>query len=126
MNWYNLPVRRFITLLTTICLAVWIMPLGAFIKPSQEKIACDGQRPFHMCRMMSGKVRPDNEFSSKISFSNASNVNAQAKSAASAGTHFSAPQTDSHDRAASHFAGEFAQISIFPLILRSIEHVPKT
>lgn len=28
------------------------MPLGAFIKPSQEKIACDGKRAFHMCSMM--------------------------------------------------------------------------
>lgn len=31
---------------------LWLMPLGYFIKPSQEKTACDGQRPFHMCSMM--------------------------------------------------------------------------
>lgn len=33
------------------------MPLGAFIKPSQEKTACDGKRPFHMCSMMKAPVK---------------------------------------------------------------------
>jgi hypothetical protein len=27
----------------------WILPLGIFIKPSHEKLACDGQRAICMC-----------------------------------------------------------------------------
>jgi len=34
---------------------LWILPLGIFIKPSQEKFACDGQRAMCMCRVMMHK-----------------------------------------------------------------------
>ncbi len=35
---------------------LWILPLGYFIKPSQEKTACDGQRAMCMCHAMVPKV----------------------------------------------------------------------
>jgi len=62
---------------------LWLLPLGAFIKPSQERIACDGKRPFHMCQMMAGKAeRPT---TSKIAISNNSSTGHEAKSSASGG-----------------------------------------
>ena len=30
---------------------LWVMPLGAFITPSQESTVCNGMRPMHMCMM---------------------------------------------------------------------------
>ena len=60
-----------------ISLFLWFLPLGAFIKPAQEKTACGGQRAFHMCSMMSGKV--NTERPQKISFTNASGFNETGK-----------------------------------------------
>ena len=31
---------------------LWILPLGFFIKPSQQNLACDGQRAMCMCHIM--------------------------------------------------------------------------
>ncbi len=31
---------------------LWVLPLGFFINPSQEKLACDGQRALCMCRAL--------------------------------------------------------------------------
>ncbi len=71
-----------------VTVSLWLLPLGAFIKPSQEKIACDGQRPFHMCCMMSGKIRPAETGSSKVSISNSAGVNNTSKSTGSGGDEF--------------------------------------
>ena len=42
-------MRHFIALLTVVLFLIWLLPLGVFIKPSQEKVACDGQRAICMC-----------------------------------------------------------------------------
>ena len=42
-------MRRLILSLTVVLFFVWLLPLGIFIKPSQEKVACDGQRAICMC-----------------------------------------------------------------------------
>ncbi len=42
-------MRHIIILLTAIVFFVWLLPLGVFIKPSQEKVVCDGQRAICMC-----------------------------------------------------------------------------
>jgi hypothetical protein len=34
----------------------WILPLGFFIKPSQQKLACDGQRAICMCHAFVPKM----------------------------------------------------------------------
>ena len=68
----------------TVCLFLWVLPLGAFIKPGQEETACGGKRAFHMCCSMGmGKVNPNP--SSKVTFTNASDFGHGAKSSASAG-----------------------------------------
>ncbi len=45
-------MKRITALFSLVTVILWLMPLGAFIKPSQEKTACDGKRAFHMCSMM--------------------------------------------------------------------------
>lgn len=42
-------MRRFIGLITTLLLFIWLLPLGAFIKPEQEKEACAGKRAICLC-----------------------------------------------------------------------------
>jgi len=42
-------VRRLISSLTFVLFFIWLLPLGIFIKPSQEKVVCDGQRAICMC-----------------------------------------------------------------------------
>jgi hypothetical protein len=75
-------MKRFISLLSALTIFVWIMPLGAFIKPSQEKTACGGHRAFHMCSM--GQAPPSNpESSSKACFKNNGQTHRQAQSSAS-------------------------------------------
>ncbi|HTL70136.1 MAG TPA: hypothetical protein VL404_02475 [Candidatus Eisenbacteria bacterium] len=50
-------MRRATAFVALWALAAWVLPLGAFIKPSMEKIACGGHRAFHMCCSM-GKIAP--------------------------------------------------------------------
>ena len=70
---------RSVASLLTIALIAWFMPLGNFIKPSQEETACGGKRAFHMCSMMAGKIDPHP--SSTPSYANASDVSQHGKMA---------------------------------------------
>jgi hypothetical protein len=45
-------MRRALATFLLLGFVLWILPLGFFIKPSQEKIACDGQRAICMCHVM--------------------------------------------------------------------------
>ena len=104
---------------------MWLMPLGAFIRPSQEKTACDGQRPFHMCSM-AGKIRADDAgFSSKVNFTNASGVNAGAKYSASQGNDFLLSGSAIVAPLSHSQFYEFIVHSSYPLVLHSLEHIPK-
>ena len=52
----------------TILFFIWILPLGVFIKPFQEKLACDGQRAICMCSHLMAKqaVQNDGKAFSKV------------------------------------------------------------
>jgi len=75
---------RSVSSLLVVCVFVWILPLGAFIKPSQEKTACGGNRAFHMCTMAMSQTQK-NPGPQKISFTSASGVEKTNKSASSSG-----------------------------------------
>lgn len=42
-------MQRLLSAVVLIIFFIWILPLGAFFKPSQAKIACDGQRAICLC-----------------------------------------------------------------------------
>jgi hypothetical protein len=42
-------MKKSLILFLAVSFIIWILPLGYFIKPSQQKIACDGQRAMCMC-----------------------------------------------------------------------------
>jgi hypothetical protein len=45
-------MRKVLLSLLLIGFILWIMPLGYFIKPSREKLLCDGQRAMCMCHIV--------------------------------------------------------------------------
>lgn len=61
---------RLFSLFLSVALSAWLLPLGAFIKPSQEKIACGGNRAMHMCSM-NDPARVNTDTSDKVTFSSA-------------------------------------------------------
>ncbi len=74
---------KLVSSVTILAMFCWVLPLGSFIKPSQEATACGGNRAFHMCSMMGGKAKTP--VSGKVSFTSASSVEKTAKSSASSG-----------------------------------------
>lgn len=78
-------MKRLFSFVTVVCFSAWLLPLGNFIKPSQEKTACGGDRAFHMCSMMAPAQIDDNSSAGKVSFTSASGVEKTQKSPASAG-----------------------------------------
>ncbi len=45
-------MKRFLPAVISLVFFIWILPLGIFIKPSQEKIACGGQRAICLCHII--------------------------------------------------------------------------
>lgn len=76
---------RLSSLFITLCVFTWFLPLGAFIKPSQEKLACDGQRAFHMCTCLTETDNNAKQTSKAESF-NISNTEPLAKTSSFGGT----------------------------------------
>ncbi len=84
-------MKKVIALFSAAAIFVWILPLGSFIKPSQEKTACDGRRGMHMCSAEFSEVSRPDSGSQKISFTNASGFEkTQKSSSGSAGNDFTA------------------------------------
>ena len=82
-------MKRWLALFLLTSFILWILPLGCFIKPSQEKMACDGQRAMCMCSVMMGHKAVDKAMAgislkaaspSKENSSSAGNYFVQAKS----------------------------------------------
>ncbi len=48
-------MRQFVCTLTLLLFFIWILPLGFFIKPSQEKQVCGGQRAICLCHVATAK-----------------------------------------------------------------------
>ena len=48
---------RLIYFIICIVFIAWLLPLGVFIKPSEEQIACGGQRAICMCHMQTAKAK---------------------------------------------------------------------
>jgi hypothetical protein len=53
-------MKPLVGFLTVVLFFIWLLPLGIFIKPSQEKVACDGQRAICMCSVHFAHKSPSN------------------------------------------------------------------
>jgi hypothetical protein len=49
-------VRFLISLSLSLIFFTWLLPLGVFIKPAQEKMACGGQRAICLCHQTISKT----------------------------------------------------------------------
>jgi hypothetical protein len=67
-------MKRSIASFLIIGFILWVLPLGVFIKPSQEKFACDGQRAMCMCHIFMPKS-PDNAMESGAALKAGSSAN---------------------------------------------------
>ncbi len=50
-------MRRILTSLILVVFVIWLLPLGIFIKPAQEKMACNGQRAVCLCTNLLKKAQ---------------------------------------------------------------------
>jgi len=51
-EYFNKFMKNVFLSFVLISFILWILPLGYFIKPSQQQLACDGQRAMCMCHVM--------------------------------------------------------------------------
>ncbi len=114
--------RRLLTSVVTICVFAWLMPLGAFIKPSQEGVVCGGKRAFHMCCCL-GKL--SSAHSTKPGINSASGFNENAKSSTSGGEDFLPADSAAQlfDQNSRYY--EVSQNFLFQSSQSSIFHPPK-
>ncbi len=110
--------------LIAILFFIWILPLGFFIKPSQEKMACNGQRAICLCTHTKAKVKnnPIAGFGLKASSEHNKEANA---SSGGAGHYYVAHQLSIMDIFNKY---PFTQTTLLVArnpFLNSIEHIPK-
>ena len=102
---------------------LWLLPLGVFIKPSLEKIACDGQRAVCLCHAQIDKAHSNNSAKSALTQNSGGNKEA-AHSGGGANQFLICISYDNVDeRISKHF--ESPQHIPSLLFVQNIEHVPK-
>lgn len=105
----------------TLALLLWVLPLGAFIKASQEKTACGGGRAFHMCAAMA-KVHAG---SGKVSIASSSSAEKTQKSASSSGNDLLLGRTPLNSFETSSRFFEDAVVPVRSSFFHSPDPVPK-
>ena len=117
-------MQRAVSSLLVIFFILWILPLGYFIKPSQEKIVCDGQRGMCMCSVHFAHKSPSNPLNGITSIN--PNANKEAPSSGGgAGNYFESNLSVIsvvHSSILPDFHVEFIPSLQF---ISPIEHVPR-
>ncbi len=117
-------MRRHAALLTICLFLIWILPLGIFIKPSQEKITCDGQRAICMCHHMEAKVKRSPIEGYGFKGNSGSNKESSASSGG-AGNYYLASNTQTQNVLNVFLLNREMLLAEAKPFLPSIEHVPK-
>ena len=116
-------MRYLVSILTAMMFFIWILPLGVFIKLSQERTVCDGQRAMCMCHAM--VIKEKSNGSGKPILVHNSGSNKEAASSGGGVNQFLAYLTinSMNDQISKHFESPEHFSSL--LLVRNIEHVPK-
>ena len=117
-------MHMFIRSLTVLLFFIWILPLGFFIKPAQEKFACDGQRALCLCthtQVEKGKGSPIERVSLKANPDSHKEANA---SGGGAGHYYLAAHLPIQNNLAMHALNDQMFLAYRNPFLSSIEHVP--
>jgi hypothetical protein len=117
-------MRYLVSVLTALLFFIWILPLGFFIKPYQEKVACGGQRAICLCSNMQAKVKsnPIEGFGLKANSSSNKETNA---SGGGTGHYYLAAHLPIQDNLAMLALNDSMLLAYRNPSLRSIEHIPK-
>ncbi len=114
---------RFFIFAVTLLFFIWILPLGIFIKPSQEKIACDGQRAICLCSHAKSKIKssPIEGYGLKSN----SNTSKESNASGGAGHYYLAAHLPIQNNLAVRVLNDAMFLAYRNPFLRSIEHIPK-
>ncbi|MCC6758311.1 MAG: hypothetical protein IT395_01625 [Candidatus Omnitrophica bacterium] len=100
---------------------LWILPLGVFIKPNDEKKVCGGQRAICLCSHL---ARSQGSGSKKFVFAHPPGNEKEASPSGNSGHFFAADLRDPSPLLGTNFSHHTP--SIYSLtVYKSIEHVPK-
>jgi hypothetical protein len=113
-------VKKIFISILAFSFTLWIMPLGIFIKPSQQKLACDGQRAICMCHAFIPKA--DISIDSGVMLKAGSPTN---NASSSAGNYFVSTKPLLVLQARTGFLFESPHFCYKSPFIISLEHVPK-
>ncbi len=116
-------MRRFIGFLTVLLFFIWILPLGIFIKPSQEKVACDGQRAICLCSHLIAKQEAKN--AGKTIYKGSGAAQKEQNGPGGSSHHFLVAQKKNQINRQLSLYHQQQSFLYSLLVVRSIEHVPK-
>lgn len=117
-------MRKIILLLTVLLFFIWILPLGVFIKPSQEKKVCNGQRAICLCsHLIAKRVAKD---ASKTIYKGGGGAGQKEQSGPGGASHhyLYVQKKNRFNRQYSSYHQKQSILYSF-LVIRPIEHVPK-
>lgn len=117
-------MRKGIFSLTALLFFIWILPLGYFIKPSQEKIACDGQRAICLCSQKQAKTKSSPISGYGLKASSDANKETSA-SGGGAGHYYLAAHLPIQNGLSVRALNDSIILAYRNPFLSSIEHVPK-
>ncbi|MBP6343290.1 MAG: hypothetical protein KA403_05110 [Candidatus Omnitrophica bacterium] len=115
---------RLIATITAFLFFVWLIPMGIYIKASQEKTACGGQRAICLCSHQQAKVKgnPAEGYNFKNGSANNKESNA---SGGGAGHYFLAAHLPIKNSLSSSLFESRMVLAYRNPFLKSIEHIPK-
>ena len=113
---------RVFSAFVALAMTAWVLPLGAFIRSSQEATACGGGRAFHMCSMM---AKAKTNAPEKITFVNAASPEKSPKSSATGGQDWLLEKAAKEALAQSNLHPEANPPFLPPFVHFPIDPVPK-
>ncbi len=110
-------MRRIVSLIIIVIFLIWLFPLGVFIKPTDEKKVCGGQRAICLCKGKPGTPQ-------KLAFSHPPSN--EKETAPSGGSHHYLAASDHRNNSLISTKLIDYSSSLYSLTFcKSIEHVPK-
>lgn len=115
-------MSKFIAPLIIILFFIWLLPLGVFIKPAHEKIACGGQRAICLCSHSASKIKSNSV--AGYGLKKASNNNKESNTSDGAGHYYLAAQFSVSDNLTARILNDSTFLAYQNLFLKTIEHIP--
>ncbi len=117
-------MRHLVSMLTVFLFFIWILPLGFFIKPSQEKVACNGQRAICLCSHLVAKQAVKNV--GKMIYKNGGGSHQKENNGSGGSSHHYLLAQRMNSFSQKIFSYHQQQSVLYSLIVvNPVEHVPK-